>query len=455
LTLRVPKLEAGLGIEFYASSARGIDGRIRTLPEDFVVEEVLTDGSRASVRPSGEKPLPLGHGRYLVCTLIKKGWDTLVVVGKIADQIGVSPGRISIAGMKDTRALTAQHISIGGIPPDKVLKVDLEDVTVAPTHFSSERISPKTLFGNQFNITVESIKLSSRTVRKRIEKAREELTDLGGIPNFFGHQRFGTVRPITHRVGRCLVKEDFEEAALIFLSEPSPYEYPRARRARRRLKETQDYRSGLKIFPRRFTYERLMLRLLSKNPKDFAGAFRRLPTKLRRLFVQAYQSYLFNRFLSERMKRGIPIGKPQIGDYVVSLDEIGLPTFDSNKAVHSNIPEIRQKIREGKMAVALPLIGYKESPSDGVQGGIEEEILEEEGTEPTDFRIKKMPEASAPGVLRRSLAPILNLNIKDRESSTRQDELSVKFSFGLHKGSYATVVLREFMKPEDLVRAGF
>ena len=455
MTLRVPSLEADLGIEIYASSARGIGGRIRGRPEDFVVEEVLTDGSRASVRPSGQEPPPNGHGRYLVCVLIKKGWDTLVVVGKIANQIGVSPERISIGGMKDTRALTAQHISIGGIPPDKVLKVDLEDVTVDPIRFSSEKISPKLLFGNQFNITVESIKLSSRTVQKRIEKTREELTDLGGIPNFFGHQRFGTVRPITHQVGRCLVKEDFEEAALTFLSEPSPYEYPRARRARKRLQETQDYKSVLRIFPRRFTYERLMLRHLSKNPKDFLGAFRRLPTKLRRLFVQAYQSYLFNRFLSERMKRRIPIGKPQIGDYVVNLDEKGLPTFDSKRADGSNILEISREIGEGKMAVALPLIGFRQPPSDGVQGAIEKEILEEERTEPTDFRLQKMPEASASGVLRRSLASILDLNIKDKEYSTHQNELSVEFSFGLHKGSYATVVLREFMKPEDLVRAGF
>lgn len=451
----MPKLEAELGIEIYASSAKGIDGRIRSRPEDFLVEEVLTDGSRASVKLSSEKRPPLGHGRYLVCVLIKKGWDTLVVVRNIAYQIGVDPERINIAGMKDTRALTAQHISIGGVPPDKVLKVDLEDATVNPIGFSSEKISPKLLFGNQFNITVESTKLSSRTVRKRIEKAREELADLGGIPNFFGHQRFGTVRPITHRVGRCLVKEDLEEAALIFLSEPSPYEYPRARRARRRLRETQDYRSSLRIFPRRFTYERLMLKHLSKNPKDFLGAFRRLPTKLRRLFVQAYQSYLFNKFLSERMKRRIPIGQPQIGDYVVSLNEIGLPTFDFRTAEDSNILELRQRVREGKMAVALPLVGHKQPSSDGVQGGIEKEILEEERTEPTDFRVQKMPEASAPGVLRRSLAPVLDLNIKDGERSTRQDELGVKFSFGLHKGSYATVVLREFMKPEDLVRAGF
>jgi tRNA pseudouridine13 synthase len=455
LDLRVPKLEADLGIGIYASSAKGIDGRIRSRPADFVVEEILTDGSRASVKPFHSAALPLGHGRYLVCELIKKGWDTLVVVRQIAKQIGVSPGRISIAGMKDTRAVTAQHISIGGIPAERVLKVHLHDVKVNPLRFSSDKISSRLLFGNHFNITVRSVKFSSRIVERRIAKTREELKDRGGIPNFFGHQRFGTVRPITHQVGRCLVRQNFEEAALIFLSESSPDEHPKARRARRRLRETRDFKTTLRLFPRRFTYERLMVRHLSKYPRDFLGAFRRLPRKLRRLFVQAYQSYLFNRFLSQRTKRGIPVSNPQIGDYVIELNEKGLPTFASERVEESNISEISRKTEEGQMAVVLPLIGFRQAPSDGLQGEIEKEILEKEGIEPDDFRIEKMVEASAPGTVRRSVVPVLDLEIKDEEQTADQDGLGVKFSFALHKGSYATVLLREFMKPRDLVRAGF
>lgn len=455
MVLRVPELEEDLGIETYASTSRGIGGRIRSCPEDFVVEEILADGSRASVKPSLGAALPIGLGRYLVCKLIKKGWDTLVVVREIADQIGVSPGRIGIAGLKDTQALTAQHMSIGGIPPERVLKIDLDGVTVTPLRFSSDKISSRLLFGNHFGIEVRSVKLSSRTVHRRIRKTREELSDLGGIPNFFGHQRFGTIRPVTHRVGRCLVKEQFEEAALIFLSEASPHEYPRAGRARRRLQETQDFKLALRIFPRRFTYERLMLRHLSKSSGDFLGAFRRLPPELLSLFVQAYQSFLFNRFLSERMKRRIPIGKPQAGDYVVDLDENGLPTFAFRRVEDGNTAEFGRKIGEGKMAVALPLVGFRQPRSDGVQGEIEKEILEEEETEPDDLRIQKMPEASAPGVLRRALAPILELRIQCKEPTADQTGFNVEFGFELQKGSYATILLREFMKPNNLVRAGF
>jgi len=217
MTVQVPKLETILGIEVYASKSEGIDGRIRCSPEDFIVEEILTDGSKASVRLADKMSLPRGHGRYLVCILVKERWDTLIAIRKIARQIGIHPERISIAGIKDTQALTAQHISIGGVPAERVLRVNLKDLTVNPIHFSSEKISSKLLFGNQFKITVRTIRYAPSTVQRRIRKIRNELMDLGGIPNFFGHQRFGTVRPITHRVGRCLVKEKFEEAALIFL----------------------------------------------------------------------------------------------------------------------------------------------------------------------------------------------------------------------------------------------
>jgi len=155
------------------------------------------------------------------------------------------------------------------------------------------------------------------------------------------------------------------------------------------------------------------------------------------------------------MKRTIPIGKPQIGDYVVALNEKGLPTFVSKRVEEGNMAEVSQRIGEGKMAVAIPLVGFKQPPSDGVQGKIENEILEKEETGPEDFRIQKMPEASAPGVLRRALSPILELNIESKEPATDQEGFSIEFSFALQKGSYATVLLREFMKPKDLVGAGF
>ena len=127
---------------------------------------------------------------------------------------------------------------------------------------------------------------------------------MGGIPNFFGHQRFGTTRPITHLVGKAIVEGDFEKAAMLYLAKPSVHEHPSSRNARAELRSTRDFKQALNNFPKQLRFERLMLSYLVEKPDDFVGAFTRLPVKLQGLFVQAYQSYLFNRFLSERIKNG-------------------------------------------------------------------------------------------------------------------------------------------------------
>jgi tRNA pseudouridine13 synthase len=455
MATEVPKLEANLGIEVYASQSLGIGGKIRTFPEDFIVEEILVDRSTASVKPADTETLSSGRGRYLICIVIKKGWDTFAAVRAIARQLSIDPDRISIAGIKDARALTAQHISVGGVPLEKVLRVNLEDASVIPTRFSSDKISSKVLFGNQFDITVRSIDCSAETARQRIEETKNGLEALGGVPNFFGHQRFGAIRPFTHEVGRYIVKGELEKAALIFLSEPSIYEHRRSARARERLRETKDYRDCLRFFPRRLVYERLMLLYLSRYPNDFLGAFRKIPRNLRVLFIQAYQSYLFNRFLSERMKHGLSLAEAYQGDYVVGSDENGLPSNSFRKTGSDEVSEVNEAISKKEVAVALPLVGYDQGVSDGAQGQIEKDILEEERVRPEDFRLKEMPEASAAGGLRNALTPLLNFDVDVKETDVDQNGLVVRFRFMLHKGSYATIVLREFMKPADLVEAGF
>jgi len=451
VTIQASALEIKLGMEVYASSTRGISGKIRSELEDFIVEEVLLDGSKASVQLRRDVCRVSGRGRYLICILIKKGWDTLTVIEKIARQIGINLDMIGIAGIKDAQALTAQHISIGAVSPEKI-KTNLKGVYLIPTRFSEEKISTKSLLGNQFDITVRSISHSSQETERMISETWREISSLGGVPNFFGHQRFGTIRPITHMVGRLLLKERFEEAAMLFLSEPSEHEDPHARDAREYLRETCDFRSALKRFPKRLFYERLMLRYLSKYPRDFLGAFRRLPIRLRRLFVQAYQSYLFNKFLSARMKQKIPLSHVQEGDYVVNIGSKGLPTNSFTRVEEENLHSVISEVEKGRMALALPVIGFDQQISSGAQGEIEREILERENVQPQDFRIKRMPECSVRGGLRKALASIINLSFETRPVDK---ESIAKFRFMLHKGSYATIVLREFMKPEDPISSGF
>jgi len=450
MAIQASSLDIKLGMEVYVSTTPGIGGRIRSRLEDFIVEEILLDGSKATIRLEEERRDLSRRGRYLICILIKKGIDTLSAIERIAKRINVSPEMIEIAGIKDAQAITAQFVSIGATPPEKA-KVDLEEIRLVPVRFSEEKITPGILFGNRFYITVRNIPHGCSETQRMILETSRELMRLGGAPNFFGHQRFGTIRPLTHIVGKLLLKEKFEEAAMVFLSEPSMHESPRARSARIYLRENVDFNSALKRFPRSLFYERLMLMYLSKYPRDFLGAFRRLPINLRRLFIQAYQSYLFNRFLSERIKRGMPLNMVQKGDYAVRIGDKGLPRKGFIVVDEGNIGSVSLKVKDGKVALALPIIGFGQKLSGGIQGEIEREILEQEDIQPQDFKMKKMPECSVSGGLRRALAPIMNLRFKtDLDNGT-----IVRFRFTLHKGSYATVVLREFMKPEDPISSGF
>jgi len=427
--LSVPRLEKGLGIEVYATKLSGIGGRIRRFPEDFVVEEILLDGSKARVEPKNVSS-PRGRGRYLVCVLVKRNWDTLLAVRTIAQKLGMSQERIQIAGIKDANALTAQHISISRATAEQVSPVKIKDIGLYPLRFSNEKIHSKMLLGNKFHIAIREITGSSAKIEERIGNVQNELKTAGGVPNFFGHQRFGTKRAITHLVGKQIVKGAWEKAALTFLAKPSEFEHPESRQARQQLWRTRDFVEAFHNFPFQLRQERMMLGHLAKHPRDFVGAFRRLPKKLCQLFVQAYQSYLFNKFVSGRIKLGISLKEAQNGDYEVKVDN--------------------------KSCLALPIVGFKQTLSSGAQGEIEKEILEEENLSHEHFRIIVMPEISAAGGLRTALMPIKDLFLaKPSKDSVNPSQRKVEVGFILGKGSYATVVLREFMKPRNPLTAGF
>jgi tRNA pseudouridine13 synthase len=454
--LQVPNLEQELGMEVYATQLDGIGGKIRQLLDDFVVEEQLIDGSLAEVTAPPEAWEPAGEGQYLICVLVKRKWDTFLAVRQVAESLHISQKRVRFAGIKDTKALTAQHISLQNVSPSKVLDLQIRDITVYPQRFSRERMYSQLIKGNRFHITVRGIDYPTSVIEERTRSIKEEIERIGGVPNFFGHQRFGTIRPNTHQVGKHLTRGDSEKSALAFLAEPSIHEHPEARAVRQQLQDTMNFEEALECFPRFLRYERFMLRHLVKYPTDFVGAFRTLPRRLRKLFVQAYQSYLFNRFLSERIRRGIPLNEPQLGDYMIKLDEHGIPAEEWDQTTEQNIQAMVDAVKEHKMYVAAPLVGPYQPLSKGIQGEIEHTILEAENVSPETFKIPFMPEATAEGRVRAVLNPVWNLVMeevsKDKENV---DEQMMKLGFTLNRGSYATVVLREFMKPQELIQAGY
>ena len=205
----IPEIDKLLGIEVYASKTEGVGGAIRESVDDFVVEEVLVDGSKASVngvvatRVLGST---LQNQRYLLCVLVKRNWDTFIAVKNIARALGIDQARIQFAGIKDAKAVTAQHVTVENVSMEDIAKVNVKDIEVRPVGYVREQLSLYYLLGNNFTITIKSIKHTQATVEKRIAQTMQELDVVGGIPNFFGHQRFGTTRPITHLVGKAIIE---------------------------------------------------------------------------------------------------------------------------------------------------------------------------------------------------------------------------------------------------------
>jgi tRNA pseudouridine13 synthase len=199
-----------------------------------------------------------------------------------------------------------------------------------------------------------------------------------------------------------------------------------------------------------------MLNHLVHKPGDFVGAFQRLPVKLQELFVQAHQSYLFNRFLSERIKHGYSLNEAEVGDYVVGVERSGLPLTSTVKtATMENVDEVNEQIKAGKKRVALPIFGVKNKLSQGIMGQMEKVVLEKAEIVRENLRINALSSVGGRGGLRTVVSPIRDFKLQNVSANVSDKSVQSELGFMLLRGSYATVLLREIMKPTNPIIAGF
>ncbi len=451
-------LDKLLGLEVYITSTEGIGGEIKYSIEDFLVEEISEDGTICSI--TGESKVIEGSGDYTWFILVKRGLDTLSAIRKVARYFKISSKRFTAAGLKDSRAVTAQFVCVDGLSPEELLsfKDERGKVRILVAFRRPFKLMPGMLYGNRFNVIIRNIDLTVDEIEKRVDRILSEVEEKGGVPAYYGYQRFGTIRPITHVVGRHVVKRDFKKAILTLLTEIFPHESERAKEAREYLKNTMDFKGALELFPRTLHHERAILYYLAKHPDDFFGAFRTLPLTIRRLFIGAFQAYLFNRVLSERIKRELPLHKAVVGDIVAVLSrrDFSIRIKGIFRANSLNVDKLNEFIERGAAALVLNVFGYNTVLCEGIPGEIEREVLREEGISIKEFRIKHMPEISSRGTFRVAAFHPEDVKIHGIEKDEvfpQKHRLHLEFT--LKKGLYATTFLRELMKPSDVYKAGF
>ncbi len=457
--MQVPRIDKVLGISTYATKNRGTGGSIKDSVNDFIVEEVLVDGSIAKINKKPKLSVLSASSkrqRYLLCVLVKRNWDMFLAIKTISRQFGIDESQIWFAGIKDAKAITAQHITIENGIITNISPHSFRDIVVYPIGYVREHLSAYYLLGNNFTININGSDTSKSEIKKVTNQIVEELGEVGGIPNYFGYQRFGTIRPITHLVGKAIIKGNFKEAIFTYLTKYSDAEHPSSRQARKDLFETQNFKQSLKDFPKQLRFEKSILSYLAKKPTDFVGAFMRFPFKLQALFVQAYQSFLFNLFLSERLEQGVSLKKAVTGDFIVNVEKSGLPMVHTGKLVDAeNLTQTNKLIKSGKMRVALPLVGLKQKFSAGQMGEIQKKVFEKENITPETFRVHEIPRISGRGGLRTIITPLNKFRLKGILSISNSDKYQLSLNFILLRGSYATIFLREIIKPSNPIKAGF
>lgn len=428
-----PAHEVELGLGYYVTAGPGTGGRAKVDPEDFRVREI------------SHFPVPHEDGEFTILRVEARDWEQHELVRRLADLLRLGPGALAWAGTKDRRAVTEQLLSYPGTPRP-LDPHPLRGIDILETYRARRGLALGQHYGNVFDITIREVPGDPEELRSRWAEISAELRRVGSFPNFFGLQRFGEVRPVTHRVGRALVAGDSEAAVEIYLAERTEGESSEGREARTNYAAGHDAVRALREFPPHWRFERALLDHLARG-QGADRALRALPRELRQLFVHAYQSLLFNRYLNARRATGLSAAVPEPGDLLLRAARDGtLPSRDPIPVADDNLEEARSLVARGRAVVAGPLVGSSTPESRGRPGELLERILEEEALERGAFDLPRQPEVASEGAFRPLEVPVPPLAFERADPPGGEVGGAYRMRFALPKGSYATVLLREYLK---------
>jgi len=401
------------------TETQGIKGSIKRKPEDFIVGEITQNLEVLDPRLENYK-LEGKSGLFLYFVLIKNNIDTSSALDWIAKIWNIPRKNISIAGLKDKRALTAQRVSVWGLKEkfeaSKIMEINTPKIRTRSLCLRLKELRLGDLWGNFFEITIRNIDLDRVTIENRLRNKFKEIEEKGNILNGFGIQRFGEIRPITHIVGEKLLLGDFRLAIKEYVGRVFEQETKEEVEFRRTYWETENINQTLGLIPKYLQIENKLLYGLLQTNNDYKQVFLSLPLQFRKLFIHAYQSYLFNKYLSIRYS-----------------------TYSKDLSTPIN----GEKLIDG--IVYAPLLGSKTE----LKGDVEEiylKLLEKERVSLEDFYKPLSQKLGGVGTYR----PIRMLFEKMQFLETSSDELNENknkaiISFHLRRGMYATELLKEIL----------
>lgn len=346
--------------------------KIKQKPEDFIVKEIMELKFDGSIDDDSGG---YSNHNFSYYKLTKQNYNTVEAVNIIAKKWAIRPKFINFAGAKDKKAVTEQYISISK-GPKRNFEMNEKDkwIKIVFLGKGSERINLGALKGNRFEIVVYS------------DKTLNEIKKPHKIINYFDDQRFG-VNCSNHLVGRALLRKDFREACSII---------------------------GIAVDGNRL------------DGNNYVSALRGMPKRLLRMYIAAYQSYVWNECVKALIDK---CGRYKTVGYC--LGELFVPE-NIEKSISR---QIGKSVNRKAINRKIPLVGFG-SEEKGDIAVIIDMMLEKDNLTKRDFIMRQMPELSSDGGERDMVVDVKDLAVEKIAVNT------YKVMFELAKGSYATIVIK-------------
>lgn len=401
-------------LPYLTAEVPGTGGVIKTRPEDFRVDEV----------PLYE---PSGSGTHVYFRIEKTSMPTMDAVAVLARILKRNVRDFGYAGLKDADAVTTQMISLEHTDPAAIEAIDHTQIRILDTSLHTNKLKLGHLKGNRFRIRIRQVDPA------RVNDVRRILETLSvrGVPNYFGPQRFG-LRGDNWKVGRAVLKDDYETAAAVLLGRSGPRDYGDVRRARELFDEGR-YDEAAEAWPYPFHNERRMLRALAKGKGKPKRAFAALDRKIKRFYFAAYQSQLFNQVVAARLQK---LDRLEVGDLAWRHPQGAIFWVE-------NLEKEQPRCDAFEISPTGPLYGYRMSLAKSESGTIEHELIAQE---------ELTLEVWKDGDKQRMKGNRRPLRFQPQEIAVSADEDDagpyIETRFFLESGCYATTVLREVCKSD-------
>ena len=339
-----------------------------TLP--YITPDLPGIGGRVKAKPEHfmveEIPLyePSGSGEHLYGNITKKEATTRDIQLGLAELFGLKPEDVGKAGLKDRNAVTTQAFSL-----------HIQDAGVAPNE-------AKRIIEDGLGVQVNWAKYHGNKLR---------------AGHLRGNRFTVTVTDLAVPVNRALEVIGQVSGRLNLHGLPNYYGEQRTG------EEGDNVASGWEVLQGR---KRIRDRWLS------------------RLLVSSYQSYLCNRYLAERVSRGL-FGRLMLGDIAKKHDTGGMFIVESL--------DEQARYDSGEISFTAPMVGYKMMRPKGEAAALEEEVLG-----PSGLTEEQLRRCKAKGTRR--------IGRVFPDVSYEESPEGVRLAFTLPMGAYATVLLREYTK---------